>query len=27
MFLKLEDAELFVTSFGKGPPTLIAHGG
>ena len=27
MFLKLEDAELFVSSFGKGPPTLIAHGG
>jgi pimeloyl-ACP methyl ester carboxylesterase len=27
MFLKLEDVELFVSSFGKGPPTLIAHGG
>ena len=27
MFLKLEDAELFVSSFGKGPPTLIARGG
>ena len=27
MFLKFEDAELFVSSFGKGPPTLIAHGG
>ena len=27
MFFKFEDAELFVSSFGKGPPTLIAHGG
>ena len=27
MFLKTTDAELFVTSFGKGPATLLAHGG
>lgn len=27
MFLKLDDAELFVSSFGKGPDTLVAHGG
>ncbi len=27
MFLKLDDAELFVSSFGKGPNTLVAHGG
>lgn len=27
MFLKLEDADLFVTDFGDGPRTLVAHGG
>lgn len=27
MFLKSADADLFVTSFGKGPRTLVAHGG
>ncbi len=27
MFLKLDDAELFVSAFGKGPDTLVAHGG
>ncbi len=27
MFLKLDDAELFVSSFGKGPNNLVAHGG
>lgn len=27
MFLKSDDAELFVSSFGKGPNTLVAHGG
>lgn len=27
MFLKLDDAELFVSSFGNGPNTLVAHGG
>ena len=27
MFLKLDDAELFLSSFGKGPDTLVAHGG
>ena len=27
MFLKSDDADLFVTSFGSGPKTLVAHGG
>jgi pimeloyl-ACP methyl ester carboxylesterase len=27
MFLKLDDAELFLSSFGNGPRTLVAHGG
>jgi pimeloyl-ACP methyl ester carboxylesterase len=27
MFLKLDDAELYVNSFGQGPATLVAHGG
>ncbi|MES2751503.1 MAG: alpha/beta hydrolase [Pseudomonadota bacterium] len=27
MFLKFDDADLYVSSFGKGPATLIAHGG
>jgi pimeloyl-ACP methyl ester carboxylesterase len=27
MFLKTEDADLFVTSFGSGPRTIVAHGG
>ena len=27
MFLKSHDADLFVTSFGKGPRTIVAHGG
>src|ERR1700683_5150518 len=27
MFLKLDDAELFVGAFGEGPRTLVAHGG
>jgi pimeloyl-ACP methyl ester carboxylesterase len=27
MFLKFDDADLFVTSFGGGPRTIVAHGG
>ncbi len=27
MFLKSDDADLFVTSFGSGPKTIVAHGG
>lgn len=27
MFLKSDDADLFVTSFGSGPRTIVAHGG
>ncbi len=27
MFLKSDDADLFVTSFGGGPRTIVAHGG
>jgi pimeloyl-ACP methyl ester carboxylesterase len=27
MFLKAHDADLFVTSFGSGPRTIVAHGG
>lgn len=27
MFLKTADADLFVSSFGEGGPTLVAHGG
>jgi pimeloyl-ACP methyl ester carboxylesterase len=27
MFLKFEDADLFVTAFGSGPRTIVAHGG
>jgi len=27
MFLKTKDADFFVTSFGKGPRTFVAHGG
>lgn len=27
MFLKLDDADLFVTACGPGPRTLVAHGG
>jgi pimeloyl-ACP methyl ester carboxylesterase len=27
MFLKSADADLFVTSFGAGPRTIVAHGG
>ena len=27
MFLKGDDADLFVTSFGRGPRTIVAHGG
>jgi pimeloyl-ACP methyl ester carboxylesterase len=27
MFLKTQDADLFVTAFGSGPRTLVAHGG
>lgn len=27
MFLKTADADLFVTSYGSGPRTLVAHGG
>ena len=27
MFLKSHDADLFVTSFGNGPRTIVAHGG
>lgn len=27
MFLKSSDADLFVTAFGSGPRTLVAHGG
>lgn len=27
MFLKSDDADFFVTSFGRGPKTLVAHGG
>ncbi len=27
MFLKSHDADLFVTSFGSGPRTIVAHGG
>jgi pimeloyl-ACP methyl ester carboxylesterase len=27
MFLKSDDADLFVTSFGNGPRTIVAHGG
>ncbi len=27
MFLPLDDADLFVTDFGNGPRTLVAHGG
>ena len=27
MFLKSHDADLFVTSFGHGPRTIVAHGG
>lgn len=27
MFLRSDDADLFVTSFGRGPRTFVAHGG
>ena len=27
MFLKSDDADLFVTAFGAGPKTIVAHGG
>ena len=27
MFLRSDDADLFVTSFGSGPRTIVAHGG
>lgn len=27
MFLKTQDADFFVTSFGSGPRTIVAHGG
>jgi pimeloyl-ACP methyl ester carboxylesterase len=27
MFLKSDDADLFITSFGSGPRTIVAHGG
>ena len=27
MFLKSQDADFFVTSFGSGPRTIVAHGG
>ena len=27
MFLKFADADLFATSFGDGPRTIVAHGG
>jgi pimeloyl-ACP methyl ester carboxylesterase len=27
MFLRVDDADVFVTSFGGGPKTLVAHGG
>jgi hypothetical protein len=27
MFLKTDDADLLVSSFGAGPRSLVAHGG